>query len=514
MTRRPRDKQHAVDEGSHRICTGMAKSVTPAASDLPGNAHTDGEVEADPSEGRSSSSASAGILHEPGMHFLVASRLTGIPWSNVEDALSEQDRLAIASRLGHALAHIHSLPCPLPNQHSSPLQADITSLRVSRASQAPSGSLADRVNEHAGQSTPASARHEVCSSVAVQEGSDCGVQEPTSPAELPAASHSAQDCQRCQCDQHAGTTDAQDPLSQSLSHLRVDRDAQTSCQPSSSIIPPGAVHQCDAGRQQQQQPMDGGSQRACSLDAAWQPVLQQLEQKLEVLQGRLADPEGPAGLQGVFPAHLWRQLRQELPTSAAELLSPASQPQCAGPCHHSGSGTYARGAPEDDSHCSRSSCTTGATTGHRINGLPGGTDQPEEFNQICSRPAAPTFDADAASRQQMPQVAASIASLHAAHSADQADHSAEQQQQQQKVQPPSNAKQTLATNFRPVWLHNDLSCCNVLLHREASSHTLSGIELLDFGDALPGHPLVDFVVLHFRGFRCFFTPWPDATAAY
>ena len=54
----------------------------------------------------------------------------------------------------------------------------------------------------------------------------------------------------------------------------------------------------------------------------------------------------------------------------------------------------------------------------------------------------------------------------------------------------------------PVWLHNDLSCFNVLLRREGPTQALSTIELLDFGDAMPGHPLIDFVVLHVRGFRC------------
>ena len=314
-----------------------------------------------------------------GRRFVVATRLTGIPWTDEEITLIMQDKLLLASKVGHALAQVHSLPLPrsrsqdmeaafIPSHvaSSKPACADSCSLPYASGPQPQTVSVLD-TQPVDNASTLLNAH---------TEGSPGGVAPiPPSMAASVLPSH--------------GTHEA--PC-----HTVCPGPAcSKACQPLS--LSPSTEFQ------QQQQQRHG-------LDPAWGPLLEQLSQKLEVLERQMADPEGPDGLAGIFPAHLWRELPQHLPAFASQLLS-----------------------------------------------LPAADDLPLTVNQVGNH-----------SRGAQPLCM------------------------------PTEAKSSDLCG--PVWLHNDLSCANILLHRDGAAVT--DVELLDFGDAAPGHPLMDFVVLHVRSFRC------------
>lgn len=260
------------------------------------------------------------------------------------------------------------------------------------------------------------------------------------------------------------------------------------------------------GRQQQA----GDDQVSARHDAAWEPLLRQLTEKLAGLRKRLADPEGPRGLQGQIPAHIWAQLLQDLPNDAEELLFLAS---------HSHAGTDVLSAKDPlvvapnagDKTLKHHECPGSPQAGpdncHATSTAPS-----EQASQLLGISTREHGNSAASGQLVTPQITSQLSSLQQDHvhgvksNVSQTDGDLSASHQQLLVEAAGESDEMCATGTqRPVWLHNDLSCFNVFLHRyvdvKAPDDHLPEVQILDFGDAAPGHPLLDFVVLHVRAFR-------------
>ena len=469
---------------------------------LLGTAPVRGPAEANVPEDKGGSRGMGGESEVCGKRFLVATRLKGVSWSDVEHSLSLDDRLLLARQLGRALAHVHSLPCPLPPQTGTAKQAPATISQASNFPHAPSQPPENPVNQHSEPLQPTCVPKEIQPSSSMLDGGESSAQQPANLHDISAATQ--QEVQPCRCaEQSLPYHDAATSVCQTLGHLQLQRDGNSPSHPAAHCcLRPGPGKDTSITEQQQQQPCNSDGACANSLDAAWQPLWQHLEEKLQALHIRLAEPEGPDGLQGIFPAHLWRQLQHELPASADMLLSTGMVPRSSGAHTISGFETSLQQPSIDDSQHGRGKSMRQAPSHLQDIGMPIAADRPEQdhSDRMDGTPSAtnPMSTLDSRSRQESPELAATAGS-HAGQPDGQSHHTAEQHGQRC-----SSASQ-MASGMRkwmPVWLHNDLSCFNVLLRREGPTQALSAIELLDFGDAMPGHPLIDFVVLHVRGFRC------------
>ncbi len=405
------------------------------------------------------------------MGFVVATRLTGTPWANEEDALSMQDKLAVARQLGHALAHFHSLPCP--DTRSSNMDAAST------------------------------CSHGKCSTPATPMGTSPydipGPQLPSDMLEPEISGHVAHG-PRAYTNGVAGgvppnvlpeAAAAEPPFS-------IDSKQQQECMSTPACTDPDRAQSLSSRQRSKSWRQQTAGQ---DLDPAWSSLHEHLSEQLKGLQRQMADPEGPDGLAGYFPAHLWQHLHQHLPATAGQLLSPPVPP----------------GRTNQTIHSAPSLCRDRA---HPNPAPPAHTD---------GHPENPASFASAAMRFQMkPGVISdglSDAHLNAsalANAAELGNPSSRQSHGAAGGGRPDSASQHGARqgpactaarlqgaandSWRPVWLHDDLSCANVLLHRARPDAALAHVQLLDFGDAAPGHPLTDFVILHVRGFRCLSLP--------
>ena len=397
-----------------------------------------------------------------GMCFVVATRLTGTPWADVEDALSMQDKLAVARQLGHALAHFHSLPCPAARSSNM----DAASTRFHGRCSTPATSMDISPYDIPGPQLPSNmleaevSGHIAHHSRAHTNGVAVGVLPEAAAAEPPTSTHSKQQQKRMS-----------NPAS-------ADPDRAQS-------LPSG---QRSESRQQQTAGQDS--------DPAWSSLHEHFSEKLKGLQRQMADPEGPDGLAGYFPAHLWQQLHQHLPATASQLLSPPVPP----------------GRINESIHSAQSLCR----------------DSPAPPADTDGHPQNPASFASATMRFHMKQVvigdgpsdaaleglingsalphAAELGNPSSRQSGGAADGRPDSASQLSARQGPACTSARLQGaakgSWGPVWLHDDLSCANVLLHRAGPDAALTHVQLLDFGDAAPGHPLTDFVILHVRGFRC------------
>ena len=314
------------------VRTGPVNMVS-SEDGLRGYAPSRGQAEATVSEEEGDSRGMGGDSEGRGNRFLVATRLKGVPWSYVEHSLSLEDKLLLASQLGRALAHIHSLPSPLPPQSGLSQLAPTTTSQASNGPQPPSQPPAAPINQHSEPFQPACMPKEIRLSSATLDRGKFGAQHPPSLHDISAGMSFEQEVQPCSCaEQGLPYDDAEASLCQPLGQLQLLRGGHSSSHPDAHpCIWPGPGKHASVTEQQQQQPFDSDGSGAKSLDAAWQPLWQHLEEKLQALRMRLAEPEGPDGLQGIFPAHLWRQLQHELPASADMLLSTGMVPRSSCP---------------------------------------------------------------------------------------------------------------------------------------------------------------------------------------